>query len=1256
MEVPMDEDQRRSSLGRIDYRAMTAQQTGEVPSVYDPPGHVQPGSRGYVSQQGQLTPRPVQLGPSPSQQAPSQSAPLPSVQNGQMGQQPLDNAVLHQTLHLLQQQLKQQQQLISQMLQQQQTAPPAQLQPAQQYQPAGPSNPELILDALPNSIAEFRYEAESGVSFEAWFTRYEDLFAKDASRLGDEAKVRLLVRKLGTPEHARYISYILPRSPRDLSFEETVDKLTALFGCRESLLSKRYRCLQICKKRTEDLIAFSCRVNRACVEFQFASMNEETFKCLMLVCGLKDDNDLRTRLLARIEERNDVTLEQLSAECQRITSVKGDSAMIAGETNERVFAVHSGEKRSHEKAAQQTNYKRFTPYRTKRPFRAKYAVCSSTSKPAKPCWLCGDMHWVRECTYRSHKCLDCARYGHREGHCNTASRKKRFNVRQRNINTRVVMVNVQSIRERRRFVSIALNGTAVRLQLDTASDISVIDRRTWRKIGSPPLTPSSVTAKTASGATLVLDGEFSCAVSVGSQTRQATLSVCGAANLLLLGADLIDVFSLWSVPMDAFCNHVTVAGQQSFQQLFPKVFTGIGLCTKASIKFTLRDNVRPVFRPSRPVAYAMEETVSRELDRLEELNVITPVTTAEWAAPVVVVRKANGLVRICGDYSTGLNAALFPHDYPLPVPEDIFARLANCKVFSKIDLSDAFLQVEIDPEYRHFLTINTHRGLYTYNRLPPGIKIAPTAFQQLMDIMLSGIQGVSVYLDDIIIGGPSEAEHDATVVEVLNRIQNYGFTLRAEKCHFRVNQIKYLGHIIDSHGLRPDAQKVEAIRKLPEPTNLTEVRSFLGAINYYGRFVPNMRNLRYPLDDLLKAGVEFRWTSECRKAFESFKTILASDLLLTHYDPKQAIIVSADASSVGLGATISHKYPDGSIRVVQHASRALTAAEKAYSQIDREGLAIIFAIKKFHKMIFGRKFLLQTDHRPLLRIFGSKKGIPNFTANRLQRFALTLLAYDFEIEYVRTDQFGNADLLSRLIHTHAKPDEDSVIACVTLEAEVKSLVTSAIQHVPVNFIDISRETIADRLLSKVLQYVQHGWPNNAAYEGELSRFHDRKDSITAIDGCLLFRERVVIPKVLQRTCLKQIAAKSPTHIKSTSWPEAPGPWYRIHVDYAGPLNGEWYLVIVDSFSKWPEVIPTSSTTTTATISILRNIFARFGNPVTLVSDNGPQFTSRDFESFCRQNGVEHIRTAPYHPQSNGLAESSGHLLADLSGHPERSAE
>lgn len=253
----------------------------------------------------------------------------------------------------------------------------------------------------------------------------------------------------------------------------------------------------------------------------------------------------------------------------------------------------------------------------------------------------------------------------------------------------------------------------------------------------------------------------------------------------------------------------------------------------------------------------MEDTVNRELDRLEKLGIITPVTSAEWAAPVVVVRKPNGLVRICGDYSTGLNAALQSHDYPLLLPEDIFSRLANCTIFTKIDLTDAFLQVQIDPEYRPLLTINTHRGLYTYNRLPPGIKTAATAFQQLMDVMLAGIRGVSVYLDDIIIGGKTESEHDASVVEVLKRIEDYGFTLKAEKCAFRVQQIKYLGHIIDARGLRPDPEKVEAILKFPEPKDVSEVLSFLGAINYYGRFVPRMRDLRHPLDELLKAETDF---------------------------------------------------------------------------------------------------------------------------------------------------------------------------------------------------------------------------------------------------------------------------------------------------------------------------------------------------------------------------------------------------------------
>ncbi|XP_058828583.1 uncharacterized protein K02A2.6-like [Topomyia yanbarensis] len=379
----------------------------------------------------------------------------------------------------------------------------------------------------------------------------------------------------------------------------------------------------------------------------------------------------------------------------------------------------------------------------------------------------------------------------------------------------------------------------------------------------------------------------------------------------------------------------------------------------------------------------------------------------EWAPSIVVVRKANGNIRICEDYSTGLNSALQLHQYPLSLPEDIFAKLANCKIFSQIDLSDAFLQVKTDEQYRHLLTINTHRGLYHYNRLPPGVKVAPGAFQQLVDTMLAGLKGTSGYLDDVIVGGETQEEHDHNLKSVLQRIQDFGFTIRAEKCSFSKQQIRYLGHIFDRRGLQPDPVKLDAITKLPPPTDVSGVRSSLGAINYYGKFVPNMRQLRYPLDNLLKSETKFVWNQECQQAFERFKQILSSGLLLIHYDPKQEIIVSADASSVGLGATISHKFPDGSIKVVQHASRALTKAEQNYCQPDREVLAIIFAVTTFHKMIFGRKFRLQTDHAPLLRIFGSKKGKP-----------------------VATFRPQSA--------IHLKPEEDYVIASIILEKDVRS--------------------------------------------------------------------------------------------------------------------------------------------------------------------------------------------------------------------------
>ncbi|XP_055632846.1 uncharacterized protein K02A2.6-like [Toxorhynchites rutilus septentrionalis] len=916
-----------------------------------------------------------------------------------------------------------------------------------------------------------------------------------------------------------------------------------------------------------------------CVEFELAKLTEEHFKCLMFVCGLKSecDAEVRTRLLTKISDNNDVTLEALMEECQRLINLKSDTAMI--ESPGRVQII----KRNFQQRKQYGKRFRDRPKESPRNEEER-------KSPATPCWNCGAMLFSNHCGFKSHKCADCKQIGHKEGYCSSAKRSTKASKYQpRRFSTKTVIASVSSVECKRRYVWVKLNGTPVRLQLDTASDITIVSEKVWNRIGQPAGVPASQTAKSASGEQLDLQCEFVSDVEINGTTHSGRIFV-STHPLNLLGIDLIDKFQLWSLPMDKFCNFVGGSNDiVSLQKAYPKLFSEtLGLCSKSKIQLSLKEACKPVFRPRRPVSYAMLPTVDKELDRLESLQIISPVDYSEWAVPIVVVRKASGNVRICGDYSTGLNDRLQSHQYPLPLPQDVISKLSNCTVFSQIDLSDAFLQMEVEESCRQLLTINTHRGLYQYNRLPPGVKAAPLAFQQLMDTMLAGLPCTAGYLDDVVVGGKDTNEHQRNLHAVLQRIEEFGFTIRPEKCSFGQQQIRYLGHILDRHGLRPDPAEIQVIKDLPPPQDITGVRSFLGAINYYGKFVPNMRALRFPLDQLLKDSSAFVWTRECQQARSPTSKILSSELLLAHYDPKQEIIVSADASSIGIGATISHKYPNGHVKVIQHASRALTPVEQRYSQIDREGLAIIYAVTKFHKFIFGRRFRLQTDHAPLLRIFGSKKGIPIYTANRLQRWALSLLSYDFSIKYIQSDKFGNADVLSRLIDQHTKPDEDVIIACTTLEEDLRSVAIDSTNQLPLSSM-VEKATACDPLLRKVHRFIREGWPKSRSEvkDWKMSRFFDRQEALSVVQGSIMFGDRLVIPTAFRRRCLNQLhrghpgiqrmkaisrsfvywpgldeeivsfvkgchhcasVARSPPKAEPESWHSTTAPWQRVHAD------------------------------------------------------------------------------------------------------------
>ena len=352
--------------------------------------------------------------------------------------------------------------------------------------------------------------------------------------------------------------------------------------------------------------------------------------------------------------------------------------------------------------------------------------------------------------------------------------------------------------------------------------------------------------------------------------------------------------------------------------------------------------------------------------------------------------------------------------YPLPKIDDLFASLAGGQQFSKLDLSHAYLQLPLAKDAQPLVTVNTHKGLYRYQRLPFGVSSAPAIFQRTMETLLQGVPNVCVYLDDILVTDSSTAAHLKNLEHVLTRLEDAGMRLKKGKCEFMLKEAEYLGHKISREGLQLTDSKIVAVAEAPKPTGVAELRSFLGIVNYYGKFLPDLATTAAPLYNLLRKNTQWQWGKIQQSAFEKVKALLQSSDLLVHYDPGKEIILAADASPLGVGAVLSHLMEDGSERPIAYASRSLSVTERKYSQLDKEALAIVFAVKHFHQYVYGRSFTILSDHKPLMYIFDETKSVPLMASARIQRWALTLGAYTYQIRYKSSRDNSNADSLSRL--------------------------------------------------------------------------------------------------------------------------------------------------------------------------------------------------------------------------------------------------
>ena len=1058
-----------------------------------------------------------------------------------------------------------------------------------------------------------------------------------ANDVTEDKKVPILLSVIGAKTYALLRSLLTPTAPKDKSFADIKKELESHFEPKPNRAAERYHFRRRRQAPDESIADYVAELHRLTTHCKFDGYLEDEL-CDQLVCGLRVEN-IRKKLLAE-EDLTFAKALKLALSCE------------AAERNAQQL-----------KGADSTVQKINAP----RPSRKR--------APGGGCYRCGlRNHEADKCRFKEATCHGCGK----KGHIKRACRSKKGGKPTKWLDTdqqqegcddddlTVFYMDQPTTRPIR--VELDLNGQPCELEVDTGAAVSILsEARVNRILPGAQLTQTNVSLRTYTSEKIPVKGKLRVKVRYGQQEKLLTCYVVRGDGPCLMGRDWLKHIRLNWREIGVAMLDTTQSRLKSLLQKYGDVFKDeLGTMNSIRAELRVKADASPRFHRPRPVPFALKEAVEKEIHRLEAAGILKKVSHCEWAAPIVPVPKKDGEVRICGDYKVTINGALDVDQHPLPRPDDLFATVANGKVFSKLDLSQAYQQMLLASGSEKYLTINTHLGLYQYTRLPFGVASAPALFQRAMDIILQGITGVICYIDDILISGESDEQHLDRVEEVLKRLAEHGLRVKQKKCEFLKPSVEYLGHRIDREGLHTLPSKVSAIVDAPEPKNVQELRSFLGLLNYYSKFIANLASILHPLNRLLRNDVSWKWSSACACAFRKAKQSLVSSQVLAHYNPELPIKMAADASAYGVGAVISHTYPDGSEKPIAFASRTLSKSQKNYAQIEKEALGLVFGVRRFHQYLYGRKFTLVTDHKPLTTIFGPKKGIPTLAAARLQRWGLVLTAYNYEIEFKPTEKHSNADCLSRLPVEVGKEEAPGDVEVFTV-AQVECL--------PVTAQQLGQATRSDPILSKVWQYTRKGWPDTV--RESLKPYWNRRTELTVEGSCVLWGIRVIVPRKLQNQVLVELHREHPGVVRMKSiarshmwWPgidkqleelvkscdrcqsvkssPAPAPlhpwiwpsrpWQRIHIDYAGPFKQKMFLIVVDAHSKWPEVIEMSTTSSGRTIEVLRRLFARFGLPEQLVSDNGTQFTSEEFATFTKANGIKHIRTTPYHPSSNGLAE------------------
>lgn len=836
-----------------------------------------------------------------------------------------------------------------------------------------------------------------------------------------------------------------------------------------------------------------------------------------------------------------------------------------------------------------------------------------------------------------------------------------------NVNCKQDFVDNVNVNKSVKLVKIC--GKNVTSLIDSGSDLNLVSEKLFFDLDVTTFVKENVTLTGLGEKRVNSLGNFQTSVELDGQYFKTTFHIVphvAMPNDLLLGQEflsnaviMINRGSVMVMPqnddlwLNKICCSVSGSGgpnclvtdlriKQEVEQLVSDYIPAKSKEAPIEMKIILTDDV-PVTQRPRRLALMEQREVDKQIGEWLDNKIIRP-SFSEYASLLVLVKKKDGSYRVCVDYRR-INKKMVKDEFPLPIIEDHIDKLAEARVFTKLDLKNAFFHLNVSEESVKYTSFVTHAGQFEFLKAPFGLSICPKYFTRYINIIFSDLirKGyLLIFIDDLLIMSKDYDEGLMKLREVLKVASEYGLEINWKKCELLTTCVDYLGHTIENGTVRSSVDKIDAVMNFPEPKTLKQLHSFIGLSSYFRKYIKDFAAIASPLTNLLKKNQTFQFTEDEKEAFNILKHRLCNQSVLKIYHPDLPTELHIDASLHAHSAIHMQRSPDdGELHPVYYSSSKTTDSEKKYTSYELEALAVLEGVKKFRKYLLGIPFKIVTDCAAFEMTLRKKD-----LATRVARWALLLQDYDYTVEHRSGSKMRHVDALSR-------------------SAQFTGVITRQMH----DQIKIAQEN--DDGLKAIKDILKYGSYSDYFIENDLLYKTEQRllvipkametEIIRRVHGIGHFGKRKMIDLVKKDYFIKDVNKKIedfivtciPCILATKKEGKQEGflnpmekedvPLHTIHIDHIGPMTEtkkqyNYLLTIVDAFTKFVWIFPTKSTTSKEAIDKLQIHQQHFGNPNRIISDRGTAFTSHEFEQYCEEEDVQHIKITTGVPRGNGQVE------------------